>query len=78
MGDSELELPEPVTLEAPFERTVLPSAVPDRRDDLINGSLGFKLTTGGGVTLVLNSLFPLNEGGMRPDFVWTVGLEYAR
>jgi len=26
---------------------------------------------------VANSAFPLNRGGMRPDVLWTLGVEYT-
>ncbi len=43
-------------------------------------TLGFKLTpvspTGRGFTMVLNSLIPLNRGGLRAGVVWSAGLEH--
>jgi hypothetical protein len=65
-----------VHVEAPFARTILPSTIPDRRDDLINGSIGVKLTAYRGLTAIANTLWPLNRGGLRPDVIWTAGLEY--
>ena len=76
VGDTKLLLPDDVQIEIPFRRTVSPSNIPNMRDDIINGSLGFKFVTGPGITIVANTLWPLNNGGLRPDVGWTVGLEY--
>jgi hypothetical protein len=29
-----------------------------------------------GITLVANTLWPLNRGGLRPNVLWTAALEY--
>jgi hypothetical protein len=76
VGESKLQLPGPLTYDAPFRRTIDVTNLPNERDDLINGSFGFKFTTGSGITLVANTLFPLNRGGLRPNVLWTAGLEY--
>src|ERR671919_43169 len=73
IGTSEIPVPEDAVLEQPFRRTVRTSIIPDRRDDIINASLGLKLTIPRAVTFVANGAFPLNRGGMRPDVLWTVG-----
>ena len=77
MGDTKLALPEPVTIEIPFQRTIVPSNIPDRRDDLFNVSLGGKFATKGGLTFIVNALLPLNRGGLRTSTLWTGGLEYG-
>jgi len=76
VGESKLKLPGPVTYDAPFRRTIDVTNLPNERDDQINGSLGFKFLTGSGITLVANTLWPLNHGGLRPNVLWTAGLEY--
>jgi hypothetical protein len=76
VGNSPLTLPAPVVIEAPYRRTITPSTIPDRRDDLINGSIGVKLTAVAGLTMIANTIWPLNRGGLRPDVIWTAGLEY--
>src|SRR5436190_16580683 len=76
VGESKLRLPGPVTYDLPFRRTINVTNIPNERDDLINGSFGFKFTTRAGVTLVANTLVPLNRGGLRPNILWTAGLEY--
>jgi hypothetical protein len=76
VGDSPLQLPDPVVIQAPYVRTIRPSTIPDRRDDLVDGSIGAKLTAANGLTVVGNAEWPLNRGGLRPDVIWTFGLEY--
>jgi hypothetical protein len=77
VGDSELQLPSPVHYELPFSRTISPTDIPDVRDDILNGSFGFKISAARNLTAVLNSLFPLNRGGLRPDITYTAGVEYS-
>ena len=76
-GDRERRDPETVVIEAPFQRTVEPLTIPDRRDDIVYASLGFKFTTGAGLTAVANGAWPLNRGGLRPGVIGTLGLEYT-
>jgi hypothetical protein len=76
VGDSPLQVPGPVVIQAPYVRTIRPSAIPDRRDDLVDGSIGAKLAAADGLTVVGNAEWPLNRGGLRPDVIWTFGLEY--
>jgi hypothetical protein len=76
VGDSPLQVPDPVVIQSPYVRTITPSIIPDRRDDIVDGSLGLKLTTTAGLTLVGNGEWPLNRGGLRPNVIWTLGLEY--
>lgn len=77
VGDAKLDLPGTVRYDVPFRRTVEPTNIPEIRDDVIDASIGMKFTTASGITLVANSLWPLNRGGLRPDVVWTVGVEYS-
>ena len=48
VGDSPLQVPGPVIIEAPYHRTIIPTVIPDSRDDLVDGSLGIKLTAAPG------------------------------
>ena len=75
-GDTKLDVPGTVTIQEPFTRTVEPTNIPNIRDDIINGSIGFKFTTSPGLIIVTNALIPLNNGALRPDVAWTLGLEY--
>jgi hypothetical protein len=76
VGDSPLQVPGPVEIESPYHRTITPTVIPDTRDDLVDGSLGIKLTAAPGLTVVGNGEWSLNRGGLRPDVIWTAGLEY--
>ena len=76
VGESPLQVPGPVEIEAPYHRTIIPTVIPDERDDLVDGSLGLKLTAAPGLTLVGNGDWALNRGGLRPYVIWTAGLEY--
>jgi hypothetical protein len=75
VGDSKLKLPGEVTYDAPFRRTLDPTNIPVIRDDIVNGSFGFKLAPAHNTIIVLNTLFPLNRGGLRPNLVYTAGIE---
>jgi hypothetical protein len=75
VGDSKLVLPQAVTYEAPFRRTLTPTNIPEIRDDIVNGSFGVKLSPARRTIIVLNALFPLNRGGLRPNMVYYAALE---
>jgi hypothetical protein len=77
VGRSKLVLPGPVQYDVPFKRTVNPTSIPDIADDIVNGSLGFKFTTGNGFAILANALVPLNRGGLRPSITYTTGVEFA-
>ena len=76
LGDATLEFPRPVEITAPFRRTVRRTNIPDRQDDLIDGSMGFKFRTGSGLVIVTNVIVPLNDGGLRSGVTGTFGIEY--
>jgi hypothetical protein len=76
VGDSPLQVPGPVQIQAPYQRTIIPTVIPDRRDDVVDGSVGMKLTAARGLTVLANGGWSLNRGGLRPDVIWTAGLEY--
>jgi len=77
LGDQKFALPAPVQITIPFNRTIYPSNIPDRRDDLLNASVGAKFATKNGLTFIVNALLPLNRGGLRASTLWTLGLEYG-
>jgi len=77
VGSTEIPVPQSVTLESPFRRTIRTSSIPERRDDIVGASFGMKLTIPKAVTFVGNGVFPLNRGGMRADVLWSAGVEYT-
>jgi hypothetical protein len=75
VGDSKLVLPGIVTYESPFRRTLNPTNIPSTRDDIVDGSFGVKVAPARNTIIVLNALFPLNRGGLRPNLAYTFGIE---
>jgi hypothetical protein len=76
VGDSKIDLPQPVQYDAPFPYTLQVTNVPSRRDDFLSMSIGFKFRTRRGIQIVGNGLFPLRDAGLQPQAMWTGGLEY--
>ena len=76
VGRSKLTLPQPVRIDSPFRRTIIPTTIPDMRDDIVSGSFGFKFTTPSALTIVTNALVPLNTGGLRSNVIYTGAIEY--
>lgn len=54
--------------------TVPNSNLPALNDHQFDGALGFKYRLGK-FALLANAILPLNEGGLRSDVLWTVGLQ---
>jgi hypothetical protein len=77
VGDSKLILPATVNYESPFRRSLNPTNIPSIRDDIVDGSFGVKFAPARSTIIVLNALFPLNRGGLRPNLVYTAGIEHT-
>ena len=77
VGDSKLILPATVNYESPFRRSLNPTNIPTIRDDIVDGSFGVKFAPARRTIIVLNTLFPLNRGGLRPNIVYTAGVEHT-
>jgi hypothetical protein len=77
VGGDKLVVPGPVTYTEPFVRTQQTSDIPNIHDDMINGSIGMKFVLSNGPTVIVNTLVPLNKGGLRPNVLYTMGLEYS-
>ncbi len=77
VGQAKLRLPQPVQITYPYNRVIQPTSIREMRDDIVDGSLGFKITHATGVTGIVNALVPLNSGGLRGRMVFTAGLEYG-
>lgn len=75
MGVSQLDVPTPIEYSAPFPRSEQVTDIPDESDHVIDASWGLKVQIPGDFRAVGNVLIPLNDGGLRPDFLWTAGLE---
>lgn len=73
VGTEKLTLPKPAVY---IDGTVVPRTnIPNGTDNIVAASVGGKLLIGAGFTAVGNVLFPMSEGGMRPNTTWTVGIE---
>ncbi len=77
VGESRLPLPQEVKIDFPFRRVIQPTSIREMRDDIVDGSVGFKYSHPTGTTAIVNMLMPLNEGGLRSRTIFTFGLEYA-
>ena len=75
--DDSLTFPEPVTSVSPFVRTIDLTNIPNIRDNILDGSVGIKLRTEGGIVIWANALIALNDGGMRAGVVSTFGFQYT-
>ena len=75
LGDSRLPLPQFVVFDAPTRRRVRLTDVPDEKDNLLDAAVGLKMQMPGELRAVANLLVPLADGGLRPAYLWTFGLE---
>lgn len=76
VGDNPFTLPETIVLDEPFGRQLSATNVPNSDGDLLRASIGGKFTVRGGTVLVVNGIFPLEDVGLQPDYIWTVGLDF--
>jgi len=81
-GEAKLRQPAPVVLNTPVgggvsARIIPRSNIAERKDNVVQGSFGFKFTTPSGVTVITNALIPIHRGYLQPDVAWTAGLEYS-
>ncbi len=56
------------------DNPVITSNLPTLRDDLFDAALGLKFRLGK-LAIIGNALIPLNDGGLRSDVLWTIGLQ---
>lgn len=77
IGDQPLVLPGDIEWTTPFTRRIPSSNIPNRKNNLINASVGVKFNVRGGTVVVLNGIAPLRKVGLQPDFIWTAGIEGA-
>ncbi|HSG80850.1 MAG TPA: hypothetical protein VLC48_01265 [Gemmatimonadota bacterium] len=92
LDESAVRVPPDIEYTEPFTRTVVASTLPDRRDNRIDATIGFKWSVpckegwntfcaqgaeaGTGVTLITSLVVPLNNGGLRPGIIWSLGAQY--
>ncbi len=56
------------------QKTILSSNLPTLRDNQFDGAVGVKLRLGS-FALLGNAIIPLDEGGLRSEVLWTIGLQ---
>jgi hypothetical protein len=75
LGDNPLERREVSIQDGQGVLTAVPTSnLPTLNDYQYDGALGIKLRLGN-FAIVGNAIIPLNEGGLRSDVLWTVGLQ---
>jgi len=77
LGDTKIMLPGPVVYDAPFPRSYPATSIPEKRQDVMNMSVGAKFTVRGGMVIIANALVPIRHSGLQPNVAWTAGLEYT-
>ncbi len=77
LGENKIQLPGEAVYEFPRPRRVQTTTVPEKRENVLNASVGMKFTVRGGTTLVINGIAPMRKVSLQPDFIWTGGLEYS-
>jgi hypothetical protein len=56
------------------QKTILSSNLPTLRDNQFDGAVGVKLRLGS-FALLGNAIIPLDDGGLRSEVLWTIGLQ---
>lgn len=77
LGENTITLPGTIQYVTPFARAYPATSIPDKRQDVLNMSLGAKFVVRGGMVIVMNGLVPINKTGLQPGIAWTVGMEYT-
>lgn len=69
-----IELRDPTPDTPPPQIRVRSSNLPTLRDDQFDGAVGIKIRLGK-LAAICNAIIPLNDGGLRSDVLWTIGLQ---
>lgn len=77
LGQNTIALPGSLEYVLPFARSYPATSIPERRQDILNMSLGAKFVVRGGIVIVVNGLVPIKKAGLQPNIAWTAGLEYT-
>ncbi|WP_420438799.1 transporter [Candidatus Palauibacter sp.] len=75
LADGEHPMPGPVTFIGRPVLTVESSSIPDAPRHFIDLAVGLKYMLGKDMILVTNALLPIQAAGLRPDVLWTLGLQ---
>jgi hypothetical protein len=75
LGENPLAREEPVIRDGLGNETAVPTSnLPTLRDDQFDGAIGFKFQVWK-LAILGNAIVPLNDGGLRSDVLWTIGLQ---
>lgn len=77
VGANRVGLPGDLQYVTPFQRTYPATSIEDKRQHIMNMSVGAKFTVRGGMVIVTNAIVPINKSGLQPGIAWTGGLEYT-
>jgi hypothetical protein len=77
LGANRITLPGTIEYVTPFARSYPATSIPNKRQNVLNMSMGAKFTVRGGTVIVLNAIVPVNKTGLQPGMAWTAGLEYT-
>lgn len=75
LADAEHPMPGAVTFDGRPTLTVESSSIPDAARRFIDLAVGLKYMLGKDMILVTNALLPIQAAGLRPDVLWTLGLQ---
>lgn len=75
LADPEHPMPGPVTFVGTPELTVESSSLPDVGHHFIDLAVGLKYMLGRDMILATNALLPIQAAGLRPDVLWTLGIQ---
>jgi len=75
LADPEHPLPGPVTFVGNPALTVESSSLPDVGRHFIDLAVGLKYMLGRDMILATNALLPIQAAGLRPDVLWTLGIQ---
>ena len=75
LADPEYPLPGPVTFVGTPALTVESSSLPDVGHHFIDLAVGLKYMLGRDMILATNALLPIRAAGLRPDVLWTLGIQ---
>lgn len=76
--DNALKFPKPVTVVRAdgYKETIDITNIPDyKHDNIINSAIGFKYRPREDMLIVGNVFLPINDGGLRADFIPTLGMD---
>lgn len=77
MSANKISLPADLQYVTPFARSYPATSIEDKRQNIMNLSVGAKFIVRGGTVIVTNAIVPINKTGLQPGIAWTAGLEYT-